>query len=158
MKVKGEFFKCGSFVVNNGTNTRFWEGTWLGNRPLAAQYPSLYNIVRNKSVTVASTLASAPLNRGFMHSFSGGILNTWLHLVQRLMDIQLNSNSDVFKWNLVKSGRFSVRSMYLDMLNGNTVFLKKYIWKMKVPLKIKIFMWFVYRKEILTKDNLLKRN
>ena len=26
-----------------------------------------------------------------------------------------------------------------------------------MPLKIKIFMWFLYRKEILTKDNLIKR-
>jgi hypothetical protein len=43
------------------------------------------------------------------------------------------------------------------MLNDNTVFLRKYIWKMKVPLKIKIFMWFVYQKEILTKDNLKKK-
>ena len=29
---------------------------------------------------------------------------------------------------------------------------------MKVPLKIRIFMWFLYRKVILTKDNLAKRN
>jgi hypothetical protein len=29
---------------------------------------------------------------------------------------------------------------------------------MKVPLKIRIFMWFLNRKEILTKDNLVKRN
>jgi hypothetical protein len=29
---------------------------------------------------------------------------------------------------------------------------------MKVPLKIKIFMWFIHRKEILTKDNLKKGN
>jgi hypothetical protein len=36
-----------------------------------------------------------------------------------------------------------VKSMYLDLLDGHTVFLKKYIWKMKVPLKIRIFMWFV---------------
>jgi hypothetical protein len=48
--------------------------------------------------------------------------------------------------------------MYLDLLNGNTNYLQKYLWKMKVPLKIKIFMWFVHRKEILTKDNLIKRN
>jgi hypothetical protein len=48
--------------------------------------------------------------------------------------------------------------MYLDLLNGNTGYLDKYLWKMKVPLKIKIFMWFVHRKEILTKDNLVKRN
>ena len=48
--------------------------------------------------------------------------------------------------------------MYIDLLNDYTVFLKKYLWKMKVPLKIKIFMWFVYKKVILTKDNLVKRN
>jgi hypothetical protein len=46
--------------------------------------------------------------------------------------------------------------MYLDLLNGNIGYLHKYLWKMKVPLKIKILMWFVHRKEILTKDNWLK--
>jgi hypothetical protein len=29
---------------------------------------------------------------------------------------------------------------------------------MKVPLKIKVFMWFLHQKVILTKDNLVKRN
>jgi hypothetical protein len=71
MKVKEEFFKHGSFVVNNGMSARFWEDTWLGNRPLADQYPSLYNIVRNKNVTVATTLATTPLNIGFRRSLIG---------------------------------------------------------------------------------------
>jgi hypothetical protein len=30
--------------------------------------------------------------------------------------------------------------------------------KLKIPLKIKIFVWFVLKGVILTKDNLLKRN
>jgi hypothetical protein len=47
--------------------------------------------------------------------------------------------------------------MYADIMNGHTVFLKKYLWKIKVPLKIRIFMWFIYKKAILTKDNLAKR-
>jgi hypothetical protein len=42
-------------------------------------------------------------------------------------------------------------------MNGHTVFLKKYIWKLKVSLKIRIFMWFLHRKVLLTKDNLAKR-
>uniref|UniRef100_A0A453BSX6 Reverse transcriptase zinc-binding domain-containing protein n=1 Tax=Aegilops tauschii subsp. strangulata TaxID=200361 RepID=A0A453BSX6_AEGTS len=29
--------------------------------------------------------------------------------------------------------------------------------KIKVPLRIKIFMWFVHKQVILTKDNLIKR-
>jgi hypothetical protein len=32
------------------------------------------------------------------------------------------------------------------------------VYKMKVPLKIKIFMWFLYKRVLLTKDNLAKRN
>jgi hypothetical protein len=32
------------------------------------------------------------------------------------------------------------------------------IWKLKVPLKIKIFMWYLKRGVVLTKDNLIRRN
>jgi hypothetical protein len=32
------------------------------------------------------------------------------------------------------------------------------IWKAKIPLKIKIFMWMVAQKAILTKDNMVARN
>jgi hypothetical protein len=49
-------------------------------------------------------------------------------------------------------------SMYGDMLNGQIRYLLKYIWKIKIPLKIKIFMWFLSKKVLLTRDNLAKRN
>jgi hypothetical protein len=48
--------------------------------------------------------------------------------------------------------------MFLDLLADDTKYLKKYIWKTKVPPKIKIFMWFLHRKVILTEDNPIKRN
>jgi hypothetical protein len=33
---------------------------------------------------------------------------------------------------------FLVKSMYDDIISGHVVFLKKYRWKIKVPLKIRI--------------------
>jgi hypothetical protein len=33
-----------------------------------------------------------------------------------------------------------------------------YLWKLKIPLKIKVFLWLLYKKVILTKDSLVKRN
>jgi hypothetical protein len=78
-------------------------------------------------------------------------------LLQRLMPVNLTEDLDIFVWKLNTLGTFSVKSIYVDIMNAHTVFLRKYIWKIKVPLKIKIFMWFLYKKLILTEDNLAKR-
>jgi hypothetical protein len=32
------------------------------------------------------------------------------------------------------------------------------IWKFKIPLKIKIFMWYLHKVVVLIKDNLAKKN
>jgi hypothetical protein len=73
------------------------------------------------------------------------------------MRVQITDQVDTFKWGLTTSGIFSVKSMYNDLINGHTVYLKKYIWKIKAPLKIRIFLWFLHKEVILTKDNLCKR-
>jgi hypothetical protein len=73
------------------------------------------------------------------------------------MNVNLSDELDSFKWNLTTTDIFSVKFMYADYMNRHTVFLKKYLWKIRVPLKIRIFMWFLYKKVISTKDNLVKR-
>ena len=112
---------------------------------------------------VAENCQRHPINRyggsiTFRRALTGNKWDNWLHLVERLMQVNLTDEQDVFNWRLTSSDTFSVKSMYLDLLNGQTRFLRKYIWKIKAPPKIKSFMWFLYRKVILTKDNLAKRN
>jgi hypothetical protein len=158
MRVKSEFFHRGSFAVGDGQSTRFWEDTWQGQIPLSEQYPTLYTIVRRRNVLVSDVLANNPLNVEFMRILSAPKWAAWLHLAQRLMAINLNHEADRFVWKLTDSGLFSVKSIYTDFINGHTVYLKRYIWKLKVPLKIRIFMWFLQQKVILTKDNMSKRN
>uniref|UniRef100_A0A453PIU7 Reverse transcriptase zinc-binding domain-containing protein n=1 Tax=Aegilops tauschii subsp. strangulata TaxID=200361 RepID=A0A453PIU7_AEGTS len=48
--------------------------------------------------------------------------------------------------------------MYVDIINSGIIPRSLHIWKVKVPLKNKVFMWFVHKQVILTKDNLAKRN
>ena len=48
MNVKDVFMDFGSFKVLDGSQTRFWIDTWLGNKPLKDRFPSLFNIVRRK--------------------------------------------------------------------------------------------------------------
>jgi hypothetical protein len=158
MGVKDDFFSRSTFSVGNGQQVRFWEDTWLGDAPLASQYPSLYNIVRRKNALVAEVLTNRPLNLEFRRSLTGNKWAAWIDLVQRLMSISLSDEKDALVWRLTTSGSFSVKSMYADYMNGHTIFLRKYIWKLKIPLKVRIFMWFLHKKVILTKDNLARRN
>jgi hypothetical protein len=52
---------------------------------------------------------------------------------------------------------FSVRPMYFLLMNTVPSDRNMLIWKLKLPLKIKIFLWYLARGVILTKDNLAKR-
>jgi hypothetical protein len=158
MQVKDDFFARGRFTLGNGQSIRFWEDIWLGEVSLARQYPALYHIAQYKNVKVANVLSHAPLNIGFRRALSGNKWIQWIALCRRLMTINLGTNQDRFVWNLNTSGLFSVKSMYNDCMNDHTPFLRKYLWKIKIPLKIKIFMWFLSNKVLLTKDNLAKRS
>ncbi|KAE8786750.1 hypothetical protein D1007_39331 [Hordeum vulgare] len=130
---------------------------WLGETPLAMQYPILYIIVQRKEAYVVIILQTTPLNIRFRRSLVRKRWNVWLHLVCRLMEVQLFDRANTIHWKLTTSGRFLVKSMYAHLINIGPVPTSSHIWKIKVPLKIKIFMWFVHKGVILTKDNLLKR-
>ena len=73
-------------------------------------------------------------------------------------NVDLVDGLDNFRWNLTKIGLFTVRSFYLYLLDTHPPFRHKLIWKLKIPLKIKIFLWFLQRGVVLTKDNLAKKN
>jgi hypothetical protein len=47
--------------------------------------------------------------------------------------------------------------MYAALIN-NRVRVPQDIWQIKVPMKIKIFLWYLKKGVILTKDNLVRRN
>jgi hypothetical protein len=48
--------------------------------------------------------------------------------------------------------------MYEVLINNGRMFNHKLIWKLNLSLKIKIFLWYLVKGNILTKDNLIKRN
>jgi hypothetical protein len=106
MRVKDDFFQRGRFVVGDGSTVQFWEDRWLGNLSLAENYPNLYNIVQHKHVLVADLLSRVPLNISFRRTLTGVKWHKWIHLCQRLIQIQLSQDSDRFKWDLTESGVF----------------------------------------------------
>jgi hypothetical protein len=72
--------------------------------------------------------------------------------------MELNDLNDVFIWNLHQLGQYLVRSLYMALINNGTTHMNKQIWRLTVPLKIKIFMWHMKKRVVLTKDNLARQN
>ena len=104
--------------------------------PFKVKYPSLFNIVRDP---VAKVLATRPLNLFFRRGLVDNKLVEWLNLVAQIAHVDLVDGLDNFRWNLTKSGLFIVRTFYLYFIDRHPPFTHKLIWKLKVPLKIKIF-------------------
>jgi hypothetical protein len=159
MATKKYFFPHGSFSINDGSQIRFWEDKWLGNATLREQYPALYNIVRHKGDTLAKVMNSSPPVVSFRRDLIGPRLASWNELLQRLASVHLSEGTDEFRWDLTNSGVFTVQSMYKVLIQPvQPVASNKSIWKMKLPLKTKVFTWYLRRGVILTKDNLARRN
>jgi hypothetical protein len=95
----------------------------------------------------------------FRHHLIGPRLTAWNALLQLLDSIQLSTWPVEFCWNLHPNEKFSVGLLYKTIIQSDIlVNSNKKIWKMKIPLKPKIFGWYLRRGVILTKDNLVKRN
>ena len=91
-------------------------------------------------------MGSSPPNVSFRRDLVGTRLASWQALQERLAEIHLSTDRDQFRWNLLKSGKFSVGSMYDALVHSDMPSINnKYLWKMKVPLKIKIFTWYLRR-------------
>jgi hypothetical protein len=95
---------------------------------------------------VESVLSTVPLNVSFHRFLSQNNMRLWNKLVGRIMHVRLNDQKDVFTWNLHQNSLYTVHSLYLILINNRTMtHINKQFWRVKVPLKIKIFMWYMKR-------------
>ena len=144
--------------LQNGEQIRFWEDKWLGNTAIKEQYPNLFNLVHRKHDMVQKVLNTNPLSVSFGRNLVGNNLRDWQDLVARVAFVHLVDRPDICVWSLHKSGQFSVHSMYTALLDETILPINKPLWKLKIPLKVKVFIWLLHCGVILTKDNLAKCN
>jgi hypothetical protein len=67
----------------------------------------------------------------------------------------LINEPDRLIWELTSSGSFSVKYFYLEM-QFNEVVPYKFMWKVKIPLRIKNCLWLILKECILTRDVLIR--
>jgi hypothetical protein len=143
-------------VAGDGKNTSFWHDKWCGLVSFADKFPQLYEISEDQECSI-----EALKRRDWRLKFRRWLYKDLQNQLRRLYDMvhhfNINSEKDTAKWDWEKSGVFFVRSVYKHLCKDEYGLSFKRMWKAKVPLKIKFFMWLVSQEAILTKDNLCKR-
>jgi hypothetical protein len=70
--------------------------------------------------------------------------------------VALNNNKYKPRWKLTKSGVFYVKSLYNKLYAVGVDRSFKQLWKARITLKIKIWLWLIWHNAIATKDNMKK--
>jgi len=87
----------------------------------------------------------------------GDKLKLWNDLVSQVINVRLGDSEDSWVWTLDTKNIFSVKTMYNSMMLSGFLPRRFIVWKLKIPLKIKIFLWYLGKGVTLIKDNLIKR-
>lgn len=95
----------------------------------------------------------------FRRSLSLGEATQWDELVDLIKEIKPVRGADRVSWALEKSGHFSTKSMYRMLAHRGVInYRMRMIWKCKVPLKVKVFLWQTVQNKLQTAANLKERN
>lgn len=69
--------------------------------------------------------------------------------------VQISGEPDRVQWTLEKKGQFTTRSMYKMLVHRGVIYYSmRQIWKCKLPLKVKIFIWLILQGRLQTAVNL----
>jgi len=86
------------------------------------------------------------------------LFESWLILIDEVYAYPFDNDNDKISWKPGKTGNFSTKSVYDRLTIDDSGLSFRYIWKAKIPHRIKVFLWLLENKAVLTKDNLIKRN
>ena len=153
--------------VGGGDRIKFWEDRWIcREESLAEKYPRLYLVSsqQNQLIRQLGTHKDNGWERNFI----------WR---RPLFDIEIDSavsflrevkgksiqqqGSDGWEWLGEPSGTYSTHSVYNmiweEIADGSQEECFEELWKIKIPSKIAIFAWRLFRDRLPTRKNLQRR-
>jgi len=160
-KVMSLFNNFIRFGGNFRDNILFWKHNWMGER-LEITFPNLHSFFdsrQNISVNDAfnledwTTIFNLPLST---------VALAELDELTALWDVWIESNEEridnIVTWSLQNDGKFSTSSVYTILAGHPKVKVTySYIWKLRIPPKLRIFVWRLVRNILPTLDQLSNR-
>ncbi|XP_017245737.2 uncharacterized protein LOC108217416 [Daucus carota subsp. sativus] len=153
--------RCFKWIIGDGMQTLFWEDNWFEDCALMIKFRRLYGLSTLQGVSVSCFLRhwSEPCPEKPLWKRN---LRSWeeeeqvkLNLV--VSSIKLSKKIDKMVWQ-VTGKEFSVNNAVKEMTASHGKVNWEFIWKLKVPQKIKFFLWKMHLDILTTRDFFSKRD
>ena len=126
--------------------------------PLKTQFPELFKICRDPTAWVCECWDPDGWNISFRRSLTDGEAYAYDCLINVLQTYNLSEGGDEVEWALDKSKCFTTKSLYSFLTHrGVSVRNSDNMWKARIPLKIKIFLWQLDNDRLQTATALQRR-
>ena len=133
---------------------RFWADEWSGNGSLGQSFPRLFALTSDPegSVRQAWQNAWAP---ALPTALSDQRVLDFMRLQELLANQRPSTGPDAWIWS---GQNFTVRAVYLRLReradSEDPLFLRLWrrVWKSRIPLKIRIFVWLLLRQRLMTRS------
>ncbi|CAA7019711.1 unnamed protein product [Microthlaspi erraticum] len=145
-------FQGQSWVIGDGHSIRFWTDKWLTSRALEENVVT--NLPANYGTLTARDLWSQETGWRFDCIAPYVSETTCLELRAIILDC-VTGVKDRLSWSGNADGQFSVRSAFTLLTSDTTprpdmeAFFKR-VWRVKVPERVRVFLWLVSHQVIMT--------
>ncbi|KAK1311507.1 putative ribonuclease H protein [Acorus calamus] len=158
----GREFKRGLWwKLGRGDRIRFWKDRWCGDTPLWSKYPLLFHLAEEKEALAGEVWQGGERNGEWRVNFRR--ISNELQ-VQECADLLWvlegrmisDETADEVTWEAVPSLGYKVEGGYAwwsrdKPVDQEMAACTPRIWKIKMPSKIKIFLWLALQNRLLTK-------
>ena len=129
----------------------------IGNQTVRGKIPCLFSICSHPQILVGAALQDLG-TISFRRTFGDLERAQWDELLECVALHTPSLEPDSVTWHLESSGSFSTKSLYRAILPAPGPHELTVLWEIKLPLKIRIFMWQWVRGRLPLGTEVQKRN
>ena len=136
-----------------GETFRFWSDDWLGHGRFSQIFPRLYALSLDLDESVSRAWQDA-WTLALREAMSDQRVADFLRLQELIADRRPSEGNDVWIWS---EQRFFARAVYsclreqAEAEDPALIRLWRRAWKSRLPLKIRVFVWLLLRRRLMTR-------
>jgi hypothetical protein len=143
--------------VGDGRSTKFWHDVWQTTSHLRVNFHKIFSICEEPNMSVAKG-AELQWQMGFRGVFGDDEMEEWTQLQALVEGAIIGGERDTILWGLSPWKKSTTSSLYKFLTSGGvSCRMAKKVWKCKIPLKIKVFVWKVLQDRVQTAQQLKNR-